>query len=204
MEGRTPYNKRRATSEKNPGTEFEYSDAGYCVLQLMIQDIAGSAFEEIAAKSVFEPLGLKKTFFASLKNIELREKEQNMASGYDSEGVLIPGKYPQIPDLAASGLWSTPYELMLIAKEFNEAVNGRSSFLSKESAQEMLRPNKNFSWVGLGLFLRGDDTIVSQGWGENGQSMLKMNYVTGEISVVMTNMNPGVDQTESGVELLAD
>ncbi len=203
LEGRTPYNKRRATSEKHPGTEFEYSDAGYCVLQLMIQDIAGSAFEEIAAKYVFEPLGLKKTFFASLKNIELREKEQNMASGYDSEGVLIPGKYPQIPDLAASGLWSTPYELMLIAKVFNEAVNGRSSFLSKESAQEMLRPNKNFSWVGLGLFLRGDDTIVSQGWGENGQSMLKMNFVTGEISVVMTNMDPGVDQTESGVEQLA-
>ena len=25
-----------------------------------------------------------------------------------------------------------------------------------------------------------------------------MNFVTGEISVVMTNMDPGVDQTESG------
>lgn len=33
--------------------------------------------------------------------------------------------------------------------------------------------------------------------------MLKMNFVTGEISVVMTNMDPGVDQTESGVEQLA-
>ena len=30
-----------------------------------------------------------------------------------------------------------------------------------------------------------------------------MNFVTGEISVVMTNMDPGVDQTESGVELLS-
>ena len=29
-----------------------------------------------------------------------------------------------------------------------------------------------------------------------------MNYVTGEISVVMTNMDPRVDQTESGVEQL--
>ena len=30
-----------------------------------------------------------------------------------------------------------------------------------------------------------------------------MNFVTGEISVVMTNMDPSVDQTESGVEQLA-
>ena len=34
--------------------------------------------------------------------------------------------------------------------------------------------------------------------------LLKMNYRTGEIAVVMTNRNPGVDQTESGVEWLAD
>ena len=57
--------------------------------------------------------------------------------------------------------------------------------------------------MGLGLFRRGDDTCVSQGWGENGQCMLKMNVVTGEVSVVMTNKDPGVDQTESGVEQLA-
>ena len=203
LEGRTPYNRRRATSEKQPGTEFEYSDAGYCVLQLMIQEITGFGFEEIAAQYIFEPLDLKKMFFASLKNIELREKEQNMASGYDSKGALILGKYPQIPDLAASGLWSTPYELMMIAKEFAQALNGKSPFLDRESAQEMIRSTENFSWVGLGLFLRGDDILVSQGWGENGQSMLKMNFVTGEISVVMTNMDPGADQTESGVELLS-
>ena len=116
---------------------------------------------------------------------------------------MIPGKYPQIPDLAASGLWSTPGELMMIAEEFIEAVNDRSSFLCKESAQEMIRPAENFSWVGLGLFIRGDDTLVSQGWGENGQCMLKINVTTGAISIVMTNQDPGADQTESGLEQLA-
>ena len=191
-------------TEKQPGTEFEYSDAGYCVLQLMIQEITHCRFEEVVAENVFEPLRLKKTFFASPENLKLRERGQNMAAGYDSEGSLIPGKYPQVPDLAASGLWSTPGELMALAKEFVDAVNGRSSLLRKESALEMIRPAENFSWVGLGLFRRGDDTMVSQGWGENGQCMLKMNVATGEISVVMTNRDPGVDQTESGVEHLAE
>ncbi|MCR5735282.1 MAG: serine hydrolase [Lachnospiraceae bacterium] len=203
LEGRTAYNKRQAITEKQPGTEFEYSDAGYCVLQLMIQEIMHCSFEKVVEKNVFEPLRQKKTFFASLHNLELWEKNRNMAAGYDNEGSLIPGKYPQIPDLAASGLWSTPDELMMIAKEFIEAVNGRGSLLRKESAREMIKPAENFSWVGLGLFLRDDDTLVSQGWGENGQCILKMNAVTGEISVVMTNRDPGVDQTESGLEQLA-
>ena len=66
----------------------------------------------------------------------------------------------------------------------------------------MIRPAENFSWVGLGLFLRDGDTMVSQGWGENGQSMIKTDFATGEISVVMTNKDPGADQAESGVEQL--
>ncbi|MCR5249750.1 MAG: serine hydrolase [Lachnospiraceae bacterium] len=203
LEGRTAYNKRKAVTEKQAGTAFEYSDAGYCVLQLMIREITRCSFEEAVGTYVFEPLRLEKTFFASLQNLDLREKSQKLAAGYDSDGLLIPGKYPQVPDLAASGLWSTPGELMKIAKEFIEAVNGRGSLLRRESAREMIRPAENFSWVGLGLFLRGDDTLVSQGWGENGQCMLKMNVATGELSVVMTNKDPGVDQTESGLEQLA-
>lgn len=45
---------------------------------------------------------------------------------------------------------------------------------------------------------------MSQGWGENGQCMLKMNLRTGTACVVMTNRNPGADQSESGVEWLVD
>ncbi|MBP5330942.1 MAG: serine hydrolase [Lachnospiraceae bacterium] len=203
LQGRTAYNNRRVTTEKQPGSSFEYSDAGYCVLQLMIEELTQCSFEEVVGKYVFAPLSLKHTFFASLQNIELLEKDHKMAAGYDNEGSLIPGKYPHVPDLAASGLWSTPAELMIIVKEFIDAINGRSSYLRRESAQEMIKPTANFPRVGLGLFRRGEDTLVMQGWGENGQTMIKMNYMTGEISVVMTNQDPGADQTESGVEQLA-
>ena len=127
-----------------------------------------------------------------------------MATGYDDSGLPIPGRFPQIPDLAASGLWSTPQELLAIAKGFVKAMNGQSSFLQPESAQEMAKPVKDFPWTGLGVFTGGEDVMVSNGWGENGQCMMKMNCRTREISVVMTNRNPGADQAESGVEWLTD
>lgn len=200
LEGKTRYNNRPTRVENPPGTEFEYSDAGYCILQLLLEELIKKPFEEIAKEYFFDPLNLKHTFFASPENVAYYEKEYVMATGYDENGQPIPGKYPGIPDLAASGLWSTPSELLIIAKEFAKACNGRSSLLGKEAALKMAKPDEKFSWTGLGVFMGGENEIISRGWGENGQCMMKVNVITGEIAVVMTNQNPGVDQAESGIE----
>ncbi len=202
LEGKTAYNNRPARAEKPQGTAFEYTDAGYCVLQLLLQEVWQKAFEDIAQEIVFDPLNLKNTFFASPGNAA--RFENRMAAGYDEEGLPIPGKFPPVPDLAASGLWSTPKELLAIAKAFVNALHGESALLQAESALEMANPAKDFPWAGLGVFLRENNVLVSQGWGENGQCMLKMNVHTKEISVVMTNRNPGVDQAESGIEYLVN
>ena len=127
-----------------------------------------------------------------------------MQPGYDENGESISGKYPQIPDLAASGLWSTPKELLMIAEEFVKAFRGNSLFLQEKSAREIAKADAKFPWTGLGVFMGGENEIISRGWGENGQSMMKINYVTGNIAIVMTNRNPGVDQSESGIEWLVD
>ena len=200
LDGRTSYNNRPAYSEKTPGTEFEYSDAGYCILQMLLEDITKKPFEDIAREYFFDPLDLEHTFFASPKNIAYYEKTHAMAVGYDENGMPVPENYPQIPDLAASGLWITPKELLIVAKEFVNAYNGRSTVLTEKSALEIAKPADKAPWVGLGVFMGGENEIISRGWGENGQSMLKINYITGETAAVMTNQNPGVDQAESGIE----
>lgn len=202
LEGRTAYNNRPARAENPPGAAFEYSDAGYCVLQLMLPELRHMPFEDIAQESIFDPLCLENTFFASREKTVLFAGR--MAAGYDDHGLPIPGKFPPVPDLAASGLWSTPKELLTIAKAFVKAFHGENTFLQADSAREMAKPVKDFPWTGLGVFTGGEDKLVSQGWGENGQCMMKMNIRTKRIAVVMTNRNPGIDQAESGIEWLAD
>ncbi len=204
LEGRTSYNNRPARVEKAPGAVFEYSDAGYCVLQLLLEELAQKPFDDIAKELLFDPLSLRSTFFASPKNVTYYEKDHVMATGYDENGEVILGKYPQIPDLAASGLWSTPKELLMIAKEFVMAYHGKSLFLQEKSAREIAKADAKFPWTGLGVFMGGENEIISRGWGENGQSIMKINYVTGKTAIVMTNRNPGVDQSESGIEWLVD
>ena len=200
LEGRTSYNNRPARAEKPQGTAFEYSDAGYCVLQLLVQEVTHLAFDDAAREILFDPLGLNSTFFATEAN--MARFENRMATGYDDSGLPIPGRFPSVPDLAASGLWSTPKELLAIAKEFVRAFHGESPLLHAESAREMAAPVKDFPWTGLGVFTGGENILVSQGWGENGQCMLKINCRTQAISAVMTNRNPGVDQAASGIEWL--
>ena len=202
LDGKTAYNDRPARAETPAGTAFEYSDAGYCVLQLMLEEVARRPFEDSAREFVFDPLNLKGTFFASPAN--LSRFEGRMATGYADQGSPLPGKFPYVPDLAASGLWSTPRELLVIAKAFLAALHGRGALLEKESAAEMAAPLDRFPWTGLGLFMDGQDTLVTRGWGENGQCVMKMNRRTEEASAVMGNRDPGVDQAGSGLEWLAD
>lgn len=202
LDGKTSYNKRPARENNPYGTEFEYSDAGFCVLQMMLEDIEQKPYEVIADEFVFKQLNLNYTFFASLENLSSYEQKITMATGYDENGQAIPGKFPQMPDLAASGLWSTPNDLLVIAKEFTKACIGESNLLQAESALKMATPSERFPWAGLGIFMDGENKLSISGWGENGQSRLKFNYRTGEADVVMVNQNPGVPQEESGVEWL--
>lgn len=202
LEGRTAYNSRPACAQKPQGEAFEYSDAGYCILQLLVQEVTGKAFEEAAREIVFAPLGLRSTFFASRQNIDRHTGA--MATGYDGEGLPLPGRIPFQPDLAASALWTTPKDLLAIARDFLAALHGKDALVTEASAREMAAPVEKFPWTGLGVFTSGQDLLISQGWGENGQCMLKMNRRTGRAAVVMTNRNPEADQSESGVEELAD
>lgn len=204
LEGRTAYNNRPVRSAKPHGTAFAYSDAGYCVLQLMVQEVMQKAFEDAVQTVVFDPLQLHNTFFASCRNIADYEYSRTMATGYGGDDLPIPGRFPLCPDLAASGLWTTPAELVALGREFIAALNGQSGFLTQASARAIAAPVSTFPWTGLGVFIAGPDTLVSQGWGENGQCMMKMKCRTGAVSVVMTNRNPGTDQSASGVEWLVD
>ena len=72
------------------------------------------------------------------------------ATGYDDMGLPIPGRFPPVPDLAASGLWSTPKELLATAKEFIRAFKGESVILREESAWEIAKPVRAFPWTGPG------------------------------------------------------
>lgn len=200
LEGYTFYNNRPVRVAHPQGTVFEYSDVGYCVLQLLVEEVTHHPFADAVQELLFDRLQLYHSFYAS----SAYPAYSDMTTCYDGNGSPLPGKFLPCPDLAGAGLWSTPKELLTIAKAFIAAYNGKCSFLQEESAKTMTMAPDLFPWAGLGIFVCDDGSLMTQGWGENGQCMMKINCRTGQISVVMANRNPEMPQSESGIEWLVD
>ena len=64
LEGRLPRYDKPIEFLFSPGTDWQYSGGGYVIMQLALEDHTGISLPELAAREVFEPLGLQHTIMA--------------------------------------------------------------------------------------------------------------------------------------------
>ncbi|RIW14050.1 class A beta-lactamase-related serine hydrolase [Algoriphagus lacus] len=131
---------------KKPGESWMYSGGGYTIMQLMITDLEGKTFPEIMKANVLDPLGMKNSTFEN----PLPSKYHSLAAtGYRSNGKEVEGKWPIYPEMAAAGLWTTPSELILWAKEIQQIQqNQKDGLLKTGTVNEMLIPGMNDHGLG--------------------------------------------------------
>ena len=73
-----------------PGARWQYSNTGIATLGRIVEVVSGMRFEEFLAKRIFEPLGMRDTFF-----FPPQEKKSRLAPVYESVGgELRPGAVP--------------------------------------------------------------------------------------------------------------
>jgi len=89
---------------RQPGSGFVYSNPGYAVLGLLVEEAAGAPFAEVLAREVLEPLGMHDSTFALDDRLARRA-----ATGYDHDDEPVPVDW-RAP-LAASGLHTTAPDL---------------------------------------------------------------------------------------------
>jgi CubicO group peptidase (beta-lactamase class C family) len=197
LNGETPYCKEPIEVKVEPGTEFHYSDAGFCVIQQMIEDRCGKSFDEVMKEYIFEPLHMKSSYY--IRTIEDTNKE-NFSCGHNKKGKVVEGKYPIYPYAATAGLWTTPTDLSCLVAELMNALKGNSKLgLSINIANEIITPYGCKEWAGLGCFLDGterDSEISSLGWGIGFQCLFIAYPHRGSGVIIMTNTDLGVHQLE--------
>ena len=131
---------------KEPGESWIYSGGGYTIMQLMITDLEQKPFPEIMQANVLDPLGMKSSTF---ENPLLQEYHILAATGYRANGDEVEGKWPIYPEMAAAGLWTTPSQLILYAKEIQIILQKQENgLLAKETVNEMLTPGMNGRGLG--------------------------------------------------------
>lgn len=197
LEGRTSYCPEPFEVKYEPGSDFQYSDAGYCIIEQLIEDVSGKPFTRLMNELIFEPLNMNNS---RLQYSIPKVGNSRFACGHDKEGKSVAGKYPIYPYPAAAGLWSTPTDLAMLVIEIMNSLTGTGKLgLSQGMIKEMITPQGCSDWTGLGVFLdhSGKELEISSlGWGIGFQCMMIAYPYVGTGAVIMTNSDLGVHQSK--------
>lgn len=153
--------------EFEPGSRHAYSNAGYCVLQLILEDSSGLDLHELAASRVFESLGMNRSTFNEPLSPQLLATAASGHRRHRADKVSKAGPVPvegkaEIAPGATGGLWSTPTDLAHLAVEVMRAYRGESDRLvPQDLAVEFLTAQVENE--GLGIYLEGAGPTLRAG-----------------------------------------
>lgn len=117
-----------------PETNWQYSGGGYVIIQCALEDHFKKPLAQIVKEQLLDPLHLQhSTMIQPNENGFLT----NIAKVHSSNGKIIRTGIPITPQVAPSGLWSTPTDLALIAIEMQKALNGKGKVISKTVADKV-------------------------------------------------------------------
>lgn len=144
--------KQQTSLGFTPGSKFEYCNANYTLLGMLIEKISGKSLDEFLTANVFIPCGMKNTYVD-----EPAIKNRRRAVGY----YLFGDEYNYSTYIGgAASVVSTVEDLYKWDKMlYNPTI------ISKQSAEEIFTPDKH-EWenkmygkqgYGFGWFISGDD-----------------------------------------------
>lgn len=187
LNGKKPANSEAIRSMYEPSLKYEYSGGGTTILQLIIEDVTGQAYDKYMQEKVLKPLGME---YSSYTQPPSKEKQGLLATGYYNDGKPVKGKYHIYPEQAAAGLWTTSNDLAKYVIETQLALEGKSQkVLNKEMTMLRLTPYANRSSA-LGIFIENKNNVKYFNHGgvdEGFVSQYVGSFEGGNGVVVMTN-----------------
>lgn len=196
IKGESPAINKPAIPVIVPGTQWEYSNIGYVLIQLVLEDITGKPFPEIAREVVFKPLKMRSSTFIYPLNKELGKRE---AMPHDENGKFAEPAMDRYA-VAHGGLMTTPADLALFTMEIINAYRGKSAkIINKEFARKLLHKELDLDpkmfglpiveGLGVMLMYNGNNTLFTHP-GSNfpgSNCWLIASSQTGKGAIVMTN-----------------
>ena len=198
LAGREPATNKPVKIESEPGTKWHYSNFGFIVIQLLLEDHLGRPYVQLMQEYIFNPLEMNRSTFAYYDKKAIKDE---VIVPHDQTGT--PHERNMNPTIKAHGdLLASPRDLAKFTIELMKAYTGKPNKLfSQKIAQEMLKvsrkvkPEEFFGLegfgYGFGAFLLGeDDTFCFMHPGSNNPGancMLIANPKAGKGAVIMTN-----------------
>ncbi len=185
LHGRSPAKHGPVVVDFTPGTQYRYSGGGTTVQQLIIEEITGQNYPAAARQLVFEPLAMTRSTFEN--PIPAQHGNIARAHGRLGQPTALPRGWEAMPEMAASGLWTTSGDLAKVLIALIKAHDGQGDgFLKQSLVQDMMTkvPPGEF---GLGPHLYQDHVFGHGGSNNSYKAQAMANLKSGNGIVVLTN-----------------
>lgn len=162
-----------------PGTDMQYSNAGYLLLTALIENVSGVAYEQFLLENIFKPLQLKNTGIDHGRKIV-----KDLASGHSVWEEVINAEFVDmsIPQ-GAYGMYSTAEDLYKWTEVLRNGV-----LLNKSMTSKMF--TASYGGYGYGWFISGDQETARHSGDINGfTNELLMNFKEGLTIILLSNIN---------------
>jgi formylglycine-generating enzyme required for sulfatase activity len=166
MKGVFPALNKPVFVENIPGAKWEYSNIGYAVIQLLLEDVIRKSLQQIIQETIFDPLEMNSS---TLNYPLVSELQKNEALPHFSSGTVgEPTMHPTA--LAHGGLITTPTDLAKFTLELIYAYQGKSNkIVSQKTVKKMFASELDLDPAifgcmlfkqGLGFWIQGKDQNI--------------------------------------------
>lgn len=197
LKGEKPVLNDPVFFDNTPGTVHSYSNFGYMIMQLMLEDHFNTSYTKLVQQFIFEPLHMHSSIIEYPFPAPFADR---IICPHNAEGIPSPTDDLNSSPLAQAGLISSPSDLALLACEMMKAHAGiRSDVISQKTMHAMFHIERTLdpkefeglSGQGLGVFLfgkPGNHFFVHHGHNNPGANCMFIgSTVHGKGAVIMTN-----------------
>ncbi len=186
--------------------KMKYSNYGYSLLGLVVENVSGQPFNEFVLDRVIRPLGLEHTFPEYRPELN-QPRAEDLVTGYSRKegGARVPIAAISTNAMsAATGFCSTTEDL---CNYFTAQMVGSGKLLSDESKKEMQRgqwpvivPGQpRDTEYGLGFFLHRDDERQTFGHSGGFPGCITNTMADGKEGIVVTALTNAIDGPASAI-----
>ncbi|MBB3870815.1 serine hydrolase domain-containing protein [Brevundimonas mediterranea] len=187
LNGVSPALNKPLARVDRPGLRSRYSGGGYMVIQTVIEDATGEAFDLVAQRFMFEALGMQRSRFVASPDVSIPD----IAHAHDRSGqpAAQPRGWQSFPELAASGLWTTAADLSKLIVSLASSYRGPHGFLPQALAADMMTAvTPGFNGLGPRLAGDGEARIFHHaGANDSYKAYIEGNLASGDGLVILTN-----------------
>jgi CubicO group peptidase (beta-lactamase class C family) len=125
-----------------PGQRYQYCNAGYVLLGLIVENLSGHPLPRFLEDRVFKPLGMTSTFVLT----SLEQKSADVARGYDASGAADDFEGMETGD---GGVYSTVNDLLRFDQALYTDALVRQQTLAEAFTPAPVREGRNtygFGW----------------------------------------------------------